>query len=67
MLRNEFKIAVRFTLITAVVLGIFYPLAVTGIGHVAFRHQADGNLIVANGQDGLAADRAKLYRGTVFS
>jgi K+-transporting ATPase ATPase C chain len=50
MLRNEFMIAVRFTLVTAVVLGILYPLAVTGIGHVAFRQQADGNLVVANGQ-----------------
>ena len=50
MLRNEFMIAVRFTLVTAVVLGILYPLAVTGIGHLAFRRQADGNLIVTNGQ-----------------
>jgi potassium-transporting ATPase KdpC subunit len=50
MLRNELKIAVRFTLLTAVVLGILYPLAVTGIGHLAFRHQAEGELIVVNGQ-----------------
>ncbi len=50
MLRNEFKIAIRFTLLTAVVLGILYPLAVTGIGHLAFRHQAEGELIVVNGQ-----------------
>src|SRR5271156_2708310 len=50
MLRNEFKIAIRFTLLTAVVLGILYPLAVTSIGHLAFRHQADGDLIVVNGQ-----------------
>ena len=50
MLRNEFMIAIRFTLVTAVVLGIVYPLAVTGIGHVAFRRQAGGNLIVTNGQ-----------------
>ncbi len=50
MLRNEFKIAIRFTLLTSVVLGILYPLAVTGIGHLAFRHQAEGDLIVVNGQ-----------------
>lgn len=50
MLRNEFKIAIRFTLLTTVLLGILYPLAVTGIGHVAFRHQADGDLIAVNGQ-----------------
>jgi potassium-transporting ATPase KdpC subunit len=49
MLRNELKIAIRFTLLTAVVLGIFYPLAITAIGHFAFPHQADGELIVSNG------------------
>jgi potassium-transporting ATPase KdpC subunit len=48
MLRNELKIAIRFTLLTTVVLGIFYPLAVTAIGHVAFPRQADGDLIVRN-------------------
>jgi len=50
MLRNELKIAIRFTLLTAVLLGILYPLAVTAIGHLAFRHQAEGALIVSNGQ-----------------
>ncbi len=50
MLRNEFKIAIRFTLLTAVVLGILYPLVVTAIGHLAFRHQAEGDLIVNHGQ-----------------
>ena len=56
MLRNEFKIAVRFTLLTAVVLGILYPLAVTGIGHLAFRHQAEGELIVVNGRPSAAGN-----------
>ena len=50
MLRNELKIAIRFTLLTTVLLGILYPLAVTAIGHLALPHQADGDLIVANGQ-----------------
>jgi K+-transporting ATPase ATPase C chain len=50
MLRNELKIAIRFTLLTTVLLGILYPLAVTGIGHFALPHQADGELIVTNGQ-----------------
>jgi K+-transporting ATPase ATPase C chain len=50
MLRNELKIAIRFTLLTAVVLGILYPLAVTAIGHIVLRPQADGELIVTNGQ-----------------
>jgi K+-transporting ATPase ATPase C chain len=50
MLRNELKIAIRFTLITMVVLGIVYPLAVTAMGRLGLRHQADGELIVTNGQ-----------------
>jgi len=67
MLRNEFKIAVRFTLITAVVLGILYPLAVTGIGHVAFSPPGRRKLDCCEWPgDRLAADRAKLYRDQYF-
>ena len=36
MLRNELKIAIRFTLLTTVLLGILYPLAVTAIGQLRF-------------------------------
>ena len=50
MLRGELKIAIRFTILTTIVLGILYPLAVTAIGHVFLRHQAEGELIVSNGQ-----------------
>jgi K+-transporting ATPase ATPase C chain len=50
MLRSELKIALRFTLFTAVLLGILYPLAVTGLGHAFMHQQADGSLIVRNGQ-----------------
>lgn len=39
-----------YTLITAVALGVLYPLAVTGIAHLVFRDQADGSLLVRNGQ-----------------
>ncbi len=34
-----------YTLITAVVLGIVYPLVVTGIAHVLFRDKANGQLV----------------------
>jgi K+-transporting ATPase ATPase C chain len=50
MLRNETKIAIRFTLLTTVLLGILYPLAVTWIGQLAFHHHADGELIFSDGQ-----------------
>jgi potassium-transporting ATPase KdpC subunit len=50
MLRSELKIAIRFTLLTTVLLGILYPLAITALGHLALRPQADGELIVRDGQ-----------------
>jgi potassium-transporting ATPase KdpC subunit len=44
-LRPAFLILAVMTLIT----GVLYPLAITGIGSVAFPHQAAGSLIVKNG------------------
>ena len=42
--------AVRFTVVTAVLLGLIYPLAVTGLAGALFPHQANGSLILQNGQ-----------------
>lgn len=42
--------SVLYTLITAVGLGIVYPLVVTGIAQLAFRDKANGQLITRNGQ-----------------
>ena len=50
MIRNAFVVSVRFTLFTAILLGILYPLAVTGFAHLAMRHKADGQLIVRDGR-----------------
>jgi len=44
------KIAIRFTVITTILLGLVYPLATTGIAHVLWRDKADGQLITKNGQ-----------------
>jgi potassium-transporting ATPase KdpC subunit len=41
--------AVLYTAVTTVLLGVFYPLAVTGIAHLVFPNQADGSLIEKNG------------------
>ena len=37
-------------LVLTVVLGIAYPLAVTGVAQVAFHHKADGSLITRDGK-----------------
>jgi K+-transporting ATPase ATPase C chain len=41
--------ALLYTVVTAVLLGIGYPLAVTGLAHVFFAKQAEGSLISRNG------------------
>ena len=42
-------IAVLMTLVTTVLLGIAYPLVVTGLAQVLFRDKANGQLIERNG------------------
>lgn len=41
--------AIRVTIVTAVIAGIIYPLAMTGIAQVVFPGKADGSLIKKNG------------------
>lgn len=47
---SNLKIAIRFTLVTTVLLGLIYPLAITGFAHLAMRPNADGQLIVRDGK-----------------
>ena len=42
--------ATLYTLITAILLGIGYPLLITGLAHVLFPKQAAGELITRNGE-----------------
>lgn len=50
-MHSVWKTSIRFTLITAVLLGLAYPLLMTGLANVLFHHQADGSLIILpNGQ-----------------
>lgn len=44
------KTAIRYTLITTLLLGLGYPLLLTGIAEFVFPHQANGSLILHNGQ-----------------
>jgi K+-transporting ATPase ATPase C chain len=47
---KHITIAVRFTIITMVLLGIMYPLFVTGIARVVFPRQSNGSMVVADGR-----------------
>jgi len=49
-LRGTLMIAIRFTIVTTILLGIIYPLVVTGIAQLTMRDKANGQLIVRGGQ-----------------
>jgi len=49
-LPTELLRALRLTLVVAVVTGLIYPLVITGLSQVVFHDQANGSLIVKNGQ-----------------
>jgi K+-transporting ATPase ATPase C chain len=49
-MHSVWKTSILFTLVTAVLLGIGYPLVVTGVAAVMFPHQAAGSLILKDGQ-----------------
>jgi K+-transporting ATPase ATPase C chain len=46
---SVWKTSIRFTLVTTVLLGLAYPLVLTGIAAVLFPHQAGGSLILKDG------------------
>jgi potassium-transporting ATPase KdpC subunit len=49
-MQRSLIISIRFTLVTTLLLGIAYPLAVTAFAHLALRDKADGQLISSNRQ-----------------
>jgi K+-transporting ATPase ATPase C chain len=49
-MKQNLRIAILITLVTTVIFGLIYPLAVTGLAQLLFPHQANGSLIVKNGQ-----------------
>jgi K+-transporting ATPase ATPase C chain len=49
-MRSHLNIAIRMTILTAVLLGLLYPLAITGIAQVVFPGAANGSLVKVNGQ-----------------
>jgi len=49
-MKKNLLISVLMTIATTILLGIIYPLVVTGLAQVFFRDKANGQLIVQNGQ-----------------
>jgi K+-transporting ATPase ATPase C chain len=49
-MKKHIVTACLYTVITAVVLGLVYPLLITAVARIAFRDKADGQLIVRNGE-----------------
>jgi len=49
-MRNHLNIAIRMTILTAILLGLLYPLVITGIAQVFFPGAANGSLVKVNGQ-----------------
>jgi K+-transporting ATPase ATPase C chain len=47
---SVWKTSIRFTIVTTILLGLAYPLAVTGIASLLFPHKAAGSLILKDGQ-----------------
>ncbi len=47
---KHLRTAILYTLVTTVLLGLGYPLAITAIAQLTMRGKADGQLITRNGQ-----------------
>jgi K+-transporting ATPase ATPase C chain len=49
-MKKNLLIALWFTLVTTVMFGVLYPLAITGLAQVLFPYRANGQLIERNGR-----------------
>lgn len=49
-MKRHIVTAVLYTVVTAILLGVVYPVAVAGIAHLLFRDKATGQLVVKNGE-----------------
>jgi potassium-transporting ATPase KdpC subunit len=49
-MKKNFLIALWFTVVTTILFGILYPLAVTGLAQILFPNRANGQLVQKNGK-----------------
>src|SRR3989442_15701610 len=50
LMKKNLLIALWFTLVTTVMFGVLYPLAITGLAQVLFPDRANGQLVERNGR-----------------
>jgi K+-transporting ATPase ATPase C chain len=48
---RQFGVAIRVLVLFTVVLGVVYPLTMTGVAQVLFPHQANGSIVTVHGQE----------------
>ena len=64
---KQLIIAIRVTLVLAIVTGVAYPLLVTGLSQLLFPHQANGSLTPGRWQDRrIGTDRPAVHQAAVF-
>jgi len=49
-MKKNLWISIAMTVVTTVLLGLIYPLVVTGLAQMLFPHKANGQLVVKNGK-----------------
>ena len=49
-MKKNLLISVLMTIVTTILLGVIYPLVITGLAQLFFKDKANGQLIVQNGQ-----------------
>jgi K+-transporting ATPase ATPase C chain len=49
-MKTQILVALRMTVVTLVLTGLAYPLAITGLAQVAFPHRANGSLLTRDGK-----------------
>jgi len=65
-MKKNLLIAVLMTIATTVLLGLIYPLVVTGLAQVIFPDKANGQLIQRNGQAVGSPDWTTVWRSRLL-